>query len=512
MIPATSYQTGSKSDAVVAKLWSYCNVLTDHGLSTIEYVEQLTYLLFLKMADEIARNKPHLVVPAAYSWQSLAAKTGPELEAHYRKILTELGKDPSTTLGTIFANSRLRITEPTLLERLIVNLIGKEDWTVHSMKEVYEGLLANAAEDTRTSAGQYFTPRALIGAIVDVMQPQPGDTITDPICGTGGFLVASHGYLRKHHMLDLFHDRRNALGSGQIWGTAPTVGTARFAAMNMLLHGMGSLHGLPLVAAGDALATKPGRQASLVLTNPPFGRKSAMTIAGSDGKAERERISYARGDFCAATANRHLNFLQHTMSLLEVNGRAAVVLPDSALFEGGAGEKVRRRLLDEFSLHTILRLPAGIFHAGGVRANVLFFERKPARAGDEPSTSMLWVYDFRTGKHFTPKQRRPLHRGDLREFVEAYLPGKSRTERVETERFKCFGYDDLIARDRVNLDITWTTDPALDGPAGLLPPEMIAREIVEDLQAALNRFTAVAEALGSGISPYTDAFKPPDIG
>ena len=501
-------------NTLVAKLWNYCNVLRDNGLSTIEYVEQLSYLLFLKMADEITSDpftekEARAVVPPEYDWKSLASKKGIELEVHYREILAALGKGRDTTLGTIFAKAQNRITEPALLEKLVVDLIGKEDWTIQGTDlkgDAYEGLLAKGAEDTKTGAGQYFTPRALIDAMVDVMQPRPEDTITDPACGTAGVLIAAHAYIRKHHMQDLSREERLALGDGKIWGNELVTGTARLAAMNMLLHGIGDADGKSLITEGDALAEKPGRHASLVLANPPFGKKSAITVIGTDGKADKEDISYERDDFRATMTNKQLNFLQHIMSLMEMNGRAAVVLPDNVLFEGGAGEKVRRRLLEEFDLHTILRLPTGIFYAGGVKANVLFFEKKPPRSKGA-NTAQLWVYDFRTAKHFTLKQH-PLTRAALEEFVEAYLPGKPRTERVETDRFKCFEYDELIARDKVNLDITWMKDPALDDADSLLPPEVIAQEIVEDLQAALSEFAAIAEALGGEISADTDEIQP----
>lgn len=515
MTPATPAHAHAQTNTLVAKLWNYCNVLRDNGLSTIEYVEQLSYLLFLKMADEIAsdpftEHEARTVVPRAYDWQSLVRLKGIDLEVHYRKILVALGKNPGTTLGTIFAKAQNRITEPALLEKLVVDLIGREEWTIQGTDlkgDAYEGLLAKGAEDTKTGAGQYFTPRALIDAMVDVMQPRPADTITDPACGTGGFLIAAHHYIRQHHMQDLSREQRLALGSGKIWGNELVTGTARLAAMNMLLHGIGDADGPSLITVGDALAEQPKRHASLVLANPPFGKKSAITVIGTDGKVEKEDISYERDDFRATTTNKQLNFLQHIMSLMEMNGRAAVVLPDNVLFEGGAGEKVRRRLLDDFDLHTILRLPTGIFYAGGVKANVLFFEKKPPRGGDEHNTSKLWVYDFRTGKHFTLKQH-PLTRADLDEFVAAYLPGKPRSERVETERFKCFSYDELIARDKVNLDITWMKDPALDDADSLLPPEVIAQEIVEDLQAALSEFAAIAEALGGEVSAGTEPIQP----
>lgn len=506
--------TNNHAQQVVQRLWNYCNVLRDDGLSYGDYVEQLTYLLFLKMADEIesdpfTEHEARAVVPADYNWKKLASKKGLELEVHYRNTLTALAKNPGTTLGTIFAKAQNRITEPALLEKLVVDLIGREDWTIQGTDlkgDAYEGLLAKGAEDTKTGAGQYFTPRALIDAMVDVMQPGPKDTITDPACGTGGFLIAAHSYIRKHHMRDLSREQRLALGSGKIWGNELVTGTARLAAMNMLLHGIGDADGRSLITEGDALAEQPKHHASLVLANPPFGKKSAITVIGTDGKADKEDISYEREDFRATTTNKQLNFLQHIMSLMKMDGRAAVVLPDNVLFEGGAGEKVRRRLLDDFDLHTILRLPTGIFYAGGVKANVLFFEKKRPR-GEGANTSKLWVYDFRTAKHFTLKQH-PLRRADLDEFVEAYLPGKPRSERVETERFKSFDYDELIARDKVNLDITWMKDPALDDADSLLPPEVIAQEIVEDLQAALGEFAAIAEALGGEVSADTDAIQP----
>lgn len=519
MTPAVPAQASAQTNTLVAKLWNYCNVLRDNGLSTIEYVEQLSYLLFLKMVDEIASDpfteaeaKP--VVPPEYGWKSLVAKKGIDLEVHYRNTLTALAKNPGTTLGTIFAKSQNRITEPALLEKLVVDLIGKEYWTIQGTDlkgDAYEGLLAKGAEDTKTGAGQYFTPRALIDAVVDVMQPRPEDTIADPACGTGGFLISAHSYIRDHHMQDLSREQRLALGAGKIWGNELVTGTARLAAMNMLLHGIGDADGPSLITVADALAEKPGRHASLVLANPPFGKKSAITVIGTDGKAEREDISYERDDFRATTTNKQLNFLQHIMSLTEMNGRAAVVLPDNVLFEGGAGEKVRRRLLEEFDLHTILRLPTGIFYAGGVKANVLFFEKKPPRVGGEPNTTDLWVYDFRTGKHFTLKQH-PLRRADLDDFVAAYAPGRPRPERAETEdgRFKRFTYDDLIKRDKVNLDISWMKDPALDDADSLLPPDVIAQEIVEDLQAALSEFAAIAEALGGEVVVEGEGNKPTD--
>ena len=262
--------------------------------------------------------------------------------------------------------------------------------------------------------------------------------------------------------------------------------------MKLLLHGIGQPVGDPLVQVGDALTSDPGERYSVVLVNPPFGRKSSVTMIGADGRESRDDLEIVRDDFWVTTANKQLNFVQHIKTIMAINGRAAVVLPDNVLFEGGAGETIRRRLLKEFDVHTLLRLPTGIFYAGGVRANVLFFDKRPA--SEKPWTAKLWVYDFRTNQHFTLKQSQ-LRREHLQDFVDCYLPGKARSERVETERFKPFTYDELMARDKANLDLIWLKDDTLEDIDNLPAPEIIAREIVEDLQAALLEFAAVADAL-----------------
>lgn len=261
--------------------------------------------------------------------------------------------------------------------------------------------------------------------------------------------------------------------------------------MNLLLHGIGAADGASLIEVRDALIADPGRRWSVVLSNPPFGRKSSLSMIGADGREVRDDIEIERQDFVVTTSNKQLNFLQHIMTILDINGRAAVVLPDNVLFEGGAGETLRRKLLADFELHTMLRLPTGIFYAQGVKANVLFFDKKPA--SEHPWTSKLWVYDLRTNQHFTLKQN-PLRRSHLDDFVESYLSGKPRDERVESTRWHAYSYDDLLARDKVNLDITWLRDESLEDADNLPAPEVIAREIVEDLTAALAEFEAVASA------------------
>ena len=496
------------SRRLVQRLWNYCDVLRDDGVSTIDYIEQLTFLLFLKMAHERAhrRIRPERIVPEGLDWQSLLDTDGNDLEVHYRHILTELGRQ-SGTLGTIFRKAQNKIQDPAKLKRLIVDLIDKEHWSqsgVDVKGDAYEELLARGAEDVKSGAGQYFTPRALISAIVDCVQPSPDDTIIDPACGTGGFLLAAYEYIQRNHGESLTPDQRRRLASGAITGVELVDGTARLAAMNMLLHGVGRPTGESLIKVQDSLTRPPETRASLVLANPPFGRSSSIRMVGEDGRASREEREIERADFWATTANKQLNFVQHIASLLAIDGRAAVVVPDNVLFEGGAGETIRRRLLKQFDVHTLLRLPTGIFYAGGVKANVIFFQRK--RAHEEPWTSKLWVYDFRTDQHFTLKQN-PLRREHLQDFVDCYLPGKDHSERTETDRFRAFTYKELVSRDKANLDMTWLKDPSLDDADGHLAPEVIAHEIVEDLEAALREFSAIVDALSirKGGTPATGA-------
>jgi type I restriction enzyme M protein len=491
----------SDTRRLVDKLWSFCNVLRDDGVSTIEYTEQLTYLLFLKMAHErsIRTVKPEQIVPESCSWQRLLDADGDELELTYKHMLEELARQQGT-LGVIFRKAQNRIQDPAKLKRLIVDLIGQENWSATGTDikgDAYEELLAKGAEDIKSGAGQYFTPRALIDAMVDCVRPEPNDTVVDPACGTGGFLLAAHTYAsRDAEHLD--PKGRAHLRDGFISGTELVDGTARLAAMNLLLHGIGRPDGDSLVSVGDALSSDPSRRWSVVLANPPFGRKSSVTMVGADGRESRDDLEIVRDDFWVTTSNKQLNFVQHIKTILDINGRAAVVLPDNVLFEGGAGETIRRRLLQEFDVHTLLRLPTGIFYAGGVKANVLFFDKRPA--GERPWTERLWVYDFRTNQHFTLKQNQ-LRREHLQDFVDCYLPGKARSERVETERFRPFAYDELVARDKANLDLVWLKDDSLEDLDNLPAPEVIAREIVEDLTAALVEFEAVAAALEAATDP-----------
>ena len=393
------------SKALVQRLWDFCDVLRDDGLSYGEYLEQLTYLLFLKMADEqYDQLGGERVVPAGLDWPSLLRRSGVELEQHYGAVLETLGSGEDM-LGVVFGKARNRVQDPAKLERLICEFVDRHEWLsldADLKGDAYEGLIEKTAQEGARGAGQYFTPRALISAIVDVMLPGPDDRICDPACGTGGFFLGAY-----ESILDRFPHlephQRSHLRSGAFTGWEIADLPARLCAMNLLLHGIESPESDSPIHVDDALRDPPGTRFDMVLTNPPFGRSS------SD--------SYERDDFWASTRNKQLNFVQHIAGLLRIGGAAAVVVPDNVLFEAGAGETIRRRLLHDCEVHTLLRLPTGIFYAQGVKANVLFFRRR--EGAKKAWTRELWVYDLRTNKHFTRKQN-PLRRADLDDFVTCY--------------------------------------------------------------------------------------------
>ncbi len=491
------------SSALVNKLWNYCSILRDDGLSYGDYVEQLTFLLFLKMAHE--RTQPPYnqasIIPEDYSWPTLVELDGIPLEQHYRHTLETLGKEPGM-LRTIFRKAQNKIQDPAKLKRLVADLIDKESWSTLDADvkgDIYEGLLQKNAEDVKSGAGQYFTPRPLIRALVDVMQPKPGMTIMDPAAGTGGFLLAAHEYISHHYAHEMDAEEKRFLKLNALRGIEIVDGTARLCAMNLFLHGIGGDESPIRVA--DSLAAKDSNNYEMVLTNPPFGKKSSVTIINEEGEEGREALTVFRDDFWATTSNKQLNFVQHVVSLLKMNGRAAVVVPDNVLFEGGAGETIRRKLIESCDVHTLLRLPTGIFYAQGVKANVLFFDRKPA--SETAWTKSLWIYDLRTNKHFTLKTS-SLKRADLDDFVSCYNIA-SRFERQESERFRCFSYDELQKRDKLSLDISWLRDESLEDTDNLPDPAILAAEIVEDLQAALDQFAQIAADLAKNISEVPSA-------
>lgn len=490
------------TDQIVQKLWNYCNVLRDDGMSYGDYVEQLTYLLFLKMSDE--RTKPpygqESSIPKRWSWPELMKKDGDDLFEHYRHTLEALG-NRTGLLGLIFNKAQNKFQDPVKLRRLVVDLIDKEEWVSMSADvkgDAYEGLLEKNAQDTKSGAGQYFTPRPLIQAIVNVMAPKPGETVCDPACGTGGFLLAAHDYV-IHNNPNLTKTEKKKLKEETFKGWELVQATARLCAMNMLLHGIGSQDFEPIVVS-DSLAADPGDRFELVLTNPPFGKKSSTTIVGEEGKVTKERDIVEREDFWATTSNKQLNFVQHVKTLLKQNGRAAVVVPDNVLFEGGAGETIRRKLLHDCDVHTLMRLPTGLFYAQGVKANVLFFDKKAASG--KAWTDKLWIYDLRTNKHFTLKTD-PLKLEDLEEFIKLYNPANRRnriatwSEKNPDGRWRAYPYEELISRDKASLDIFWLRDDSLSESDNLPPPGVIAQEIVNDLEAALEQFHEIATDLGS---------------
>ena len=469
--------TGTQS--LVQKLWDFCDVLRDDGLSYGDYIEQLTYLLFLKMADEQHRllgDTP--VVPEDLDWPSLLRRSGVALEVHYTDILRNLGSRPGM-LGVIFRKARNRIQSPAKLEQIIKDFVDDHEWLsldADLKGDAYEGMIERTAQEGARGAGQYFTPRSLISAIVDVMRPDPMGRICDPACGTGGFFLGAYESITTRFP-SLDPDQRDHLRSGAFTGWEIADLPARLCAMNLLLHGLASPDSDSPVHVDDALREDPGERFHMVLTNPPFGRKKGDI--------------YEREDFWATTRNKQLNFVQHVVSLLRVGGSAAVVVPDNVLFEAGAGETVRRRLLHDCDVHTLLRLPTGIFYRPGVKANVLFFDRREGAA--HPWTRELWVYDLRTNKHFTLKQK-PLTRADLDDFVACYNPD-NRHQRVGSERFKRYTYDELMARDKVSLDLSWLRDESLEDLDNLPHPSVIAQEMLEELQSALAELTALTEML-----------------
>lgn len=483
------------SDRLVKKLWSYCNVLRDDGLSYQDYLEQLTFLLFLKMAEERAAimggDQP---VPEGFRWGDLSAPhmVGVKLEEHYRKTLRHLGQQ-SGMLGLIFRKSQNKIQDPAKLRQLIVELIGKETWLTLSSDvkgDAYEGLLERNAQDIKSGAGQYFTPRTIIDAIIDCVQPEPDEVVCDPACGTGGFLLSAVNYIADTYELD--RDQKRHLRYDAVRGVELVDGVSRLCAMNLFLHGIGpdDDEREPPIKTDDSLRNEPSTHYPVIVTNPPFGKKSSITVVNEEGETDKRTVTYNRPDFWTTTTNKQLNFVQHIKSLLTINGRAAVVLPDNVLFEGGAGEMVRRKLMHECEVHTILRLPTGIFYAQGVKANVVFFDRKPA--SEKPWTKKVWYYDLRTNKHFTLKQGR-LTRKDLDEFVKCYRPENRHKRRATWSeknpdgRWRSYAYDEIINRDKASLDIFWLRDESLEDSANLPDPHVLAGEIAEDLESALEQ-------------------------
>ena len=490
------------ADTIVSKVWSFCTTLRDDGVSYGDYLEQLTYLIFLKMADEYSKPPYNrdVGIPDEFNWSSLLAVKGAELERHYVTLLGKLANKKGM-LGQIFTKSQNKIQSPAKLSRLI-EMVNDTDWVVldtDTKGTIYEGLLEKNAEDTKSGAGQYFTPRSLIKAMVVCMRPAPMQTIGDPACGTGGFFLTAYDYLTSNYKLD--RKQKRFLKHETFSGNEIVPNTRRMCLMNMFLHNIGEIDGDGAVSSDDALVAPPAHTVDMVLANPPFGKKSSMTFTNEKGEQEKDDLTYNRQGFWATTSNKQVNFVQHIRSMLKSTGRAAVVVPDNVLFEGGAGETVRKKLLETTELHTILRLPTGIFYAHGVKANVLFFDNRSAQK--EPCTKTVWIYDYRTNIHHTLKKK-PMRFEHLQDFINCYNPD-NRHRRKETwdantnleGRWRRYDYKDIIARDKTNLDIFWLKDKSLADLDNLPDPGDLAEEIIENIEAGLNSFREMAASLGA---------------
>lgn len=492
----------SNTAPIISRVWSFCTTLRDDGVGYGDYLEQLTYLIFLKMADEYSRPPYNRTVgiPAEYDWNSLKARRGAELEAHYIELLRALGTRPGM-LGQIFTKAQNKIQDPAKLYRLI-DMVDSTQWVMMGADvkgDIYEGLLEKNAEDTKSGAGQYFTPRALIRAMVECVRPEPGKTIADPACGTGGFFLAAYDFITdpRNHAID--KAQKAFLKHETFHGNEIVANTRRLCLMNMFLHNIGEIDGDSLVSPTDALVAPSPKTFDYVLANPPFGKKSSMSFTNEEGDQATDELTYNRQDFWATTSNKQLNFVQHIRSMLKTSGRAAVVVPDNVLFEGGAGETIRRKLLDNTDLHTILRLPTGIFYAHGVKANVIFFDNR--EASPNPWTREVWYYDYRTNVHHTLKKK-PMRFEDLAEFIRCYNP-ENRHQRKPTwnsehdpqGRWRSFAYEELIARDKTSLDVFWLKDRSLTDLDNLPEPDELAEEIIENLEAGLNSFREVLAGL-----------------
>jgi len=477
---------------VVQKLWGFCHTLRHDGIDYGDYIEQITYLLFLKMADERGIQLPRLEgkaetdKPETLDWPTLRGKSGTDLTDYYVDLLRRLGREPGL-LGDIFAGAQSRFSNPVNLRRL-VNLIDETEWTaldVDVKAEAFEGLLEKAASEGKKGAGQYFTPRLLIQAIVRCMKPDPRTaaefTIMDPACGTGGFLVAAYEWLKRETGGGAFsREITGRIRRATYFGQELVARPRRLALMNLYLHGLE-----PEIAFGDSIYEAPrGQRYDLVLTNPPFGTKGANQIPDRD-------------DFTIATSNKQLNFLQHVLTILKPGGRAAVVVPDNVLFADQAGE-VFKILTEECDLHTVLRLPRGTFtpYSPGTKTNVVFFTKGYP-------TQHVWVYDARSNVPAITKKDRPLVAGHFAEFESCYGSdphGRAMRDPSlsKQDRWRCFPIADVQARDFKIDSLKWLRDESLDDGEGLPEPEELATDAIAELEAAVEELNGILALLENG--------------
>lgn len=429
----------STPQTLTKKVWTLATTLAGQGIGFTDYITQLTYLLFLKMDDENVNTfGEDSALPVGYRWTDLVDEKGEDLVETYEKILDTLSKEDNL-IGTIYTKAQNKIDKPVYLKK-VIDMIAEEDWLVMDgdvKGAIYEGILEKNGQDKKSGAGQYFTPRSLIQAMVDVTRPQIGETVLDPACGTGGFLLAAYDYMKAQ---SADREKQDFLKNKSLHGVDNTALVVTLASMNLYLHGIGTDRSP--IECRDSLEKEPDVMANVILANPPFGTRPAGSV------------EIDRPDFYVQTKNNQLNFLQHMMLSLKSGGRAAVVLPDNVLFEGGAGETIRKRLLADFNLHTILRLPTGIFYAQGVKANVLFFTKGTP-------TKDVWFYDYRTDIKHTLATN-PMQRHHLDDFVVCYNTDNinARKETFDAEsnpngRWRRYDVGDLLKRDKTSLDITW---------------------------------------------------------
>ncbi|HLP92216.1 MAG TPA: N-6 DNA methylase [Nostocaceae cyanobacterium] len=476
---------------IVAKLWNLCNILKDDGVSYHQYVIELTYLLFLKMAKETSTENQ---LPEGYRWDDLEGKPDFERLEFYKLLLIHLGSRSSTLVKEIFANASSSIKKPTNFSALVTE-INKLDWysaKQEGLGDLYEGLLEKNANEKKSGAGQYFTPRALIDSIVHIMRPTLDDIIQDPAAGTGGFLIAANRYILANCNPNNWTDQqKRKYNHNTFYGMEHVQDTHRLALMNLMLHGVefdpqgaGIHYGDTLSPEGEALP-----KATLILSNPPFGSKKGGGLP-------------TRNDFTFPTSNKQLCFLQHIYQGLKPGGRAAVVLPDNVLFNGNVGQQIRADLMDKCNLHTILRLPTGIFYAQGVKTNVLFFTRGKKEKGN---TKEVWVYDLRTNTSQFGK-RTQLTRQHFAEFEvvfgnDPFGSPASLAKRVDTGdqgRFRKFTRD-WIAECGDSLDISWLNDESEGGADKLPEPAILVQEAVSELEAALEELREILAELGEEV-------------
>jgi type I restriction enzyme M protein len=486
---------------IVQKLWGLCDVLRDDGINYSEYVTELVLLLFIKMEFEQVQNNDDFShkLPVGARWPDLADKGGLNLLNYYRQLLLDLGKNTDPLIAAIYADAQTRLKEPRHLEQLIRSLDGIDWFSARhdGLGDLYEGLLEKNANETKSGAGQYFTPRPLIDSIIRCLKPQPGETIQDPAAGTAGFLIAADAYIKGN--TDDYYDldaKAKAFQRNRAFvGVELVPGTRRLALMNTLLHGMeGDDEGV--VHLGNSLGQTGANlpKVDVILSNPPFG-----TAKGGGGPT--------RDDLTYKTGNKQLAFLQHIYRGLKPGGRAAVVLPDNVLFEAGVGTDVRRDLMEKCNLHTILRLPTGIFYAQGVKTNVLFFQKGSATDPRQIQncTQRVWIYDLRSNMPNFGK-RTPFEPGHLKPFEDAYgedANGDSqRAENVEgigeESRFRVFTRDYIRKEKGDSLDISWLKDADSLDANDLPAPEVLAGEAMAELTEALHELEELMKALGAG--------------